>query len=63
MLDETETEALRRFATIFGKGWKDKLRDFWRTGADVNALPDPYGAALRRVRNKIGPSGLEKVKV
>jgi|ETNvirnome_2_300_1030623.scaffolds.fasta_scaffold08324_5 hypothetical protein len=39
--------------------WKQHLLDAWRTGGDVNAIPD--GHLLRQVRNQFGPSWLATI--
>ena len=57
---EVETAALALYAERKGEGWKDALMTDWATGRDVNALPDDKGCALRRVRNRGGPSWLAK---
>ena len=50
-----EKDALLRYAREHGKQWKYKLRQAW-----LNGQP---GGTLLRLRNKIGPSGLDKVKL
>lgn len=62
-LTSEQTEALRLYATKHGKDWRNQLRDDWRTGADVNALPNDMGCYLRQVRNLIGPFRLDSVRV
>ena len=46
---------LRTFTDKEGRTWKAKLRQLWLENGDVD------NPALRRVRNIIGPSGLDKV--
>lgn len=50
--------ALREFASIHGKGWKDTLCVYWANGRDANALPNDQGCYLRAIRNTFGPSWL-----
>ena len=54
-LDDRTFAALDRFARKNGRCWKAKLRDLWIRGKD--------DGALRIVRNKIGPSGLDRVRL
>ena len=62
MTDITTEElgALKEFAEKNGPDWKRALNDCWIKGSDVNAIED--GHLLRRVRNKIGPSGLADIE-
>jgi hypothetical protein len=55
-----ELGALKEFAKKYGPDWKRALNDCWIKGSDVNAIED--GHLLRRVRNKIGPSGLADIE-
>lgn len=48
--------AIATFAQRHGRQWKQKLRDCWTRGEDV-------GSELQRVRNIVGPTRLEKVKL
>jgi hypothetical protein len=53
-LNVTELFALKVFAAKAGVQWKSKLMMLWMKGVDV-------GPELQSVRNKVGPSGLQKV--
>lgn len=58
-LEPHHHEALKRYAAKHGKQWKSKLQRDWETG-------ETHGedtAAIRQVRNKIGPSGLYRLKL
>ena len=59
-LTTEELGALGTFAEKYGPDWKRALNDCWIKGSDVNAIED--GHLLRRVRNKIGPSGLASIE-
>ncbi len=59
-LNQEQLNRLRAFAKQHGRTWKSKLRTLWMRGADAN---EPDGHLLRQVRNRVGPSGLEKVEV
>ena len=48
-------DAVRDFRDRNGRSWKRALRDLWETGRDVGDL--------RTVRNVIGPSGLDGVRL
>ena len=49
-----EVKALELYAERHGDNWKEDLAIDWFHGRDANALPDPYGPALRCVRNRGG---------
>ena len=49
-----EVTALALYAERHGDNWKEDLALAWFHGRDANALPDPHGPALRRVRNRGG---------
>ena len=55
-----QKNALSDFATLHGTGWQEKLFAAWRTGRDVDALPNDKGCYLRQIRNRFGPSFIEK---
>lgn len=48
-------DAVRDFRDRNGRTWKRALRDLWMSGRDTGAL--------RTVRNVIGPSGLDGVRL
>lgn len=52
-----ELAALIRFARANGRSWKSRLCDAWASGHDER---EDDASALRRIRNRIGPSGLMK---
>ena len=56
-LGVAELTALIRYARANGRSWKTKLCDAWANGRDER---EADASALRRVRNRIGPSGLGK---
>jgi hypothetical protein len=59
-LIEPERQALQRFAKAEGRTWKAKLRRCWERAE----YPGHESIAhhLQAVRNKIGPSGLAKLR-
>lgn len=54
-LTEHELTALRAFKNANGRTWKAKLESVWQTGCDSQPL--------QSVRNKIGGSGLAKIRI
>jgi hypothetical protein len=56
-LSADEMNALRAFKARHGRTWKAKLLDMWQSGRDAN---EPV---LRVLRNRLGPSGLARVKL
>lgn len=54
-LDDEAWTALQAYAAEHGRYWKSKLRELWMTGQD--------SGPLRRVRNIVGPSGLDRVRL
>jgi hypothetical protein len=50
-------DRLREFARTYGRRWRAELRGWWVRGSDAD---DPL---LRRARNIIGPSGLDRIKI
>ena len=55
-----DKDALRRFRDSHGRTWKSKLRELWPVAA-LDRHPD--AAALRRIRNAVGPSGLDRIRL
>ena len=55
-----DKDALRRFRDKAGRTWKSKIRELWPVAA-LDRHPD--GDALRRVRNAVGQSGLDRIKL
>lgn len=49
-------DRLREFARTYGRRWRAELRGQWLRGLDADDPP------LRRARNLIGPSGLDRLK-
>ena len=58
-LDDAMLSALLDWRQRSGRSWKEKLQIAWMTGADER---DPRGSSLRRIRNRLGPSWLEKLR-
>jgi hypothetical protein len=58
-LTQEQLDRLNAFKEQHGRNWKDKLRTLWMQGKDAN---EPQGHLLRQIRNRIGPSGLDKLK-
>lgn len=59
-LTQEQLDRLRAFKKEHGRCWKGQLRALWMTGMDAS---EPEGHLLRQIRNRIGPSGLDKVKL
>jgi len=59
-LTTEQLECLQAFKTKHGRQWKAKLRELWMRGTDAN---EPQGHLLRQVRNRVSPSGLDRVQV
>lgn len=57
-LTPAEKAALKAFAERNGRRWKARLLDLWMSGQETN---EPEGAALRRFRNRHGPSRLARL--
>lgn len=55
-LEREEWLALESFANSHGRTWRAQLRDMWMSGADSSR------PMARTWRNKIGPSGLDKIR-
>lgn len=51
-LSPAELDALKDFVRVNGRTWRSKLREAW-----LNEEP-----ILREVRNRVGPSGLKRLK-
>lgn len=51
--------ALASFRARHGRYWKRALTDLWMNGGD---LDEPCGAALRNVRNRLGPVWLYRLR-
>ena len=63
-LTDEQLDALQKMRRKYRKtDWKRKLMDLWRTGEDVNYLPDDAGCYLRQIRNHVGPSGLDQLEI
>ena len=59
LTDPALANALKDAKLAWGQIWKAKLRKCWETGRYPIKMDIP---ALQRVRNLIGPKGLEKLK-
>jgi len=57
-LSRDEIAALDYFASKNGRRWKLNLNILWMNGGLEN---ETNGDALQRVRNKIGPAGLQSI--
>lgn len=55
-----DIQALKAFAARHGRYWKRTLSDMWMNGRDEN---EPNGAALRDIRNRLGPSWLHNFRL
>lgn len=53
-------EALQRFSAKHGRYWKSKLIALWVNGQDDR---QEDGGTLRRLRNTIGPTGLQALRL
>lgn len=53
-------DALIRFKERHGRNWKADLKTLWWTGRDAT---QEDGHLLRQIRNHIGPSKLDKLKL
>ena len=51
---------LVEFSQQHGANWKQTLRDMWMAGTDDS---QKNGHLLRQVRNTVGPSGLDSIKL
>lgn len=60
IITDEQRDRLRQFKDEHGRNWKDKLRLLWMKGTDT---AESGGHLLRQVRNTVGPSGLEKVRL
>jgi hypothetical protein len=60
MINNEQKEALQQFKSKHGRNWKLELRLRWMRGTDVN---EANGHLLRQVRNNVGPSGLDKIRI
>jgi hypothetical protein len=49
-----QLDALKKFAAIYGRNWKQELRDAWMSG-DGRDIGE-----LRQLRNTLGPSWLNR---
>ncbi len=63
-LTATERAALIRARKASGRRWKAALRDAWQNGtlARLVGMTGPV-EVLERLRTKLGPSGLAKVRL
>lgn len=59
-LTEDEKNVLAAFAKYHGRTWKADLRTVWMNSTEFHESRN--GSILRAMRNKIGPSGLAKIK-
>lgn len=59
-LTPEQHQALLNFARRTGRNWRAALRRLWELGVDWKQEEGPY---LRQIRNLVGPSGLDKLKI
>ncbi|WP_419639232.1 hypothetical protein [Thiolapillus sp.] len=57
-----QKKAINRAKELFGQEWKNEIAKAWRTGVYRWGLDSNEIAELQRLRNKIGNSGLDKIK-
>ncbi|WP_419626535.1 hypothetical protein [Thiolapillus sp.] len=57
-----QKKAIDRAKELFGQEWKNEIAKAWRTGVYKWGLNSNEIAALQHLQNKIGHSGLEKIK-
>lgn len=58
-LDDAMLSALLDWRQRSDRSWKEKLQIAWMTGADER---DRRGSSLRRIRNRLGPSWIDKLR-
>ena len=61
-LDVHQVAALIRWKAIRGRTWKRELLQAWETGR-YGFAGEPDTCLLQQVRNKIGPSGLSRIRL
>jgi hypothetical protein len=54
-----QIEALKAWATIYGRNWKSSLRQAWMTG-EYNGFENSH--FLQQIRNTFGPSWLVRFR-
>ena len=57
-----QKKAIDQAKKLFGQEWKNEIAKAWRTGVYRWGLDSSEIAALQRLRNTIGHSGLKKIK-
>ena len=57
-----QKKAIDKLNPTYGTGWKEQLKISGRTGVYSWGLNSSEIAALQSLRNKIGNSGLNKIK-
>jgi hypothetical protein len=62
LLPPDQLAALHAAQRHFGSQWKSKLKNCWMDSKYPTAL-QPHRAALQSIRNAIGPTGLNQVKL
>ncbi len=58
-LDDAMMSALLDWRQRHGRSWKESLQVAWMSGADER---DPRGWSLRRIRNHLGPTWLDRLR-
>jgi hypothetical protein len=62
-IEPDEEAAIKRLAKRWGRLWKAQLRYAWESGRyGLIGVDDIDESALQRLRNRVGPSGLLKIK-
>jgi hypothetical protein len=58
-VNKEQADALRHWANVEGKNWKEALLNAWFNGGDHIRH---YSYHLQRIRNTLGPSWLHQLK-
>ena len=58
-VEDAQIEALLAFRERHGRSWKADLMTAWMNGTDAS---EPGGSALRRLRNRSGPTWLDTLR-
>ena len=58
-IEDPQIGALLAFRDRHGRSWKAELMTAWMNGSDAS---EPGGSALRRLRNRSGPTWLDTLR-
>lgn len=58
-VEDAQIEALLGYRERHGRSWKAALMTAWMNGSDAS---EPGGSALRRLRNRSGPTWLDTLR-